>query len=117
MNKVILKIVQRKINCKITTMGFMRIGNFKAQPDKVDELLQIYQKDAIPVIKKAPGNISAFILQKNDEKNSFLACTVWETKEDAENYDKSGQASEMVSKIKHTFDGPPNLTTYETYGI
>ena len=98
-------------------MGFMRIGNFKAQPDKMDELLRIYQKEAIPIIKKAPGNVNAFILQKNDEENLFLACTVWETKEDAENYDKSGQALEMVSKIKHTFDGPPNLTTYKTYGI
>ena len=98
-------------------MGFMRIGNFKAQPDKVEELLRIYQNEAIPIIKKAPGNISAFILQKHDEKNQFLAFTAWKTKEDAENYDRSGQALEMVNKIKHTFDGPPNLTTYETYGI
>jgi heme-degrading monooxygenase HmoA len=98
-------------------MGFMRIGNFKAQPDKVDELIRIYQNEAIPIIKQAPGNIGAFILQKKDENNIFLACTVWETKEDAEIYDKSGQAIEIINKVKHTFDGPPNLTTYNTFGI
>jgi quinol monooxygenase YgiN len=98
-------------------MGFMRVGNFRAQPDKVEELLKIYQSEALPVIKMALGNVGAFILQKYDEKNCFLVCTAWKTKEDAENYDKSGKALEMVNKIKHTFDGPPNLTTYETYGL
>ena len=95
----------------------MRIGNFKAQPNKVEELLRIYQNEAIPIIKKAPGNIAAFILQNNEEKNHFMACTAWKTREDAENYDKSGKAMEMVNKIKHAFDGPPRLTTYETFGI
>jgi len=95
----------------------MRIGSFKAKADKVGELLQIYQNDAIPVIKAAPGNAGAFILQQHSDPYSLLACTVWGTKEDAENYHKSGQAAEMVNKIKHTFEGPPELLTYESYGI
>ena len=95
----------------------MRIGTFKAQPDKIDELLTIYLNEALLRIKEARGNVTAFILQKDDDKNHFLACTVWKTRKDAENYEKSGQAVEMVNKIRHAFDGPPCLTTYETYGI
>jgi heme-degrading monooxygenase HmoA len=98
-------------------MGFMRIGDFKALTDKKDELIKIYTKEAIPIIKKAPGNIGAFILQQHNKSNCFLACTAWKSQRDAENYEKSGQASEMVSKIRHTFDGPPILLTYEIFGM
>jgi len=98
-------------------MGFTRIGSFKARDGQVDELLQIYQNEAIPVIKAANGNVAAFILQQHNDPNSLMACTIWRTKEDAENYDKSGQATEMVNKIRHTFAGPPELATYESYGI
>ena len=98
-------------------MGLMRIGSFRIQPDKIEEFLKIYVGDAIPVIKSAHGNMGAFILQDNNDRNYFQACTAWKTKEDAENYDKSGVAMEMVNKVKHTFDGPPTLTTFTVYGI
>ena len=32
-------------------------------------------------------------------------------------YDASGQAAQMVAKVKHTFAGPPTLQTYDAYGI
>ena len=98
-------------------MGFMRIGSFKAQPDKVEELIWIYENEALPQIKAAPGNLNAFILQQHGDTDCFMACTAWKTKEDAENYDKSGQALEIVNKIRHTFDGPPSLLTYDIYGM
>jgi heme-degrading monooxygenase HmoA len=112
-----VSLIEKYIYLKPDYMGFMRIGTFKVQPDKVEELIRIYVNEAIPVIKAAPGNLSAFILRQHNENNSFQACTAWKTKEDAENYDKSGQAMEMVNKVRYTFAGPPALLTYEVFGL
>jgi len=98
-------------------MAFVRIGRFKAQADKIEELCRIYAEDAIPEIRAASGNISAALLQQEDAVDMFLAITVWQSRDDAELYDRSGQAQQMVGKIKHAFAGPPVLETYAAYGI
>jgi quinol monooxygenase YgiN len=98
-------------------MAFVRIGRFKAQGDKIDELCRIYEQEAIPTIRAAQGNISAALLQQEGAADAFLAITVWQNRDDAELYDCSGQAQEMVGKIRHAFAGPPVLETYAAYGI
>lgn len=98
-------------------MAFVRIGRFTAQADKIEELCRIYERDAIPAIRAAEGNISAALLQREDAADTFLAVTVWRTRDDAELYDRSGQAQQMVGKIKHAFAGPPVLETYAAYGV
>ena len=98
-------------------MTFVRIGQFKALPGTTDELRRIYETQAIPVIRQAAGNISALLLQQHQSPESFMAITIWNTQDDAEAYDKSGQALEMVNKIRFAFAGPPTLGTYEAFGM
>ena len=98
-------------------MAFVRIGQFKVLPDKTDELRVIYEKEAIPAIRAASGNVSAVLLQQCEAPDTFMAITVWRTKADAETYDKSGQAATMVNKIRYAFAGPPTLNTYDAYGV
>ncbi|UDL87724.1 antibiotic biosynthesis monooxygenase [Mesorhizobium sp. PAMC28654] len=98
-------------------MAFVRIGQFKALPDSTEQLRAIYETEAIPVIRAASGNISAVLLQQHQERTSFLTITVWSTIEDAERYDRSGQAATMVDKIRFAFAGPPSLSTYDAFGI
>jgi quinol monooxygenase YgiN len=98
-------------------MTFVRIGQFRAKRELVGELRDTYERDAIPAIRAAAGNISAALLQQHDADDEFLAITVWSTRADAEAYDASGQAAAMVAKIKHAFAGPPTLRTYDAYGI
>jgi quinol monooxygenase YgiN len=98
-------------------MAFVRVGRFQARADKIEELCRIYEQDAIPAIRTAHGNISAVLLQQDGAADMFLAITVWQSRGDAELYDRSGQAQEIVGKIKHAFAGPPTLETYAAYGI
>jgi heme-degrading monooxygenase HmoA len=55
-------------------------------------------------------------LRQHGATDTFLACTAWHTREDAERYEQSGQASQNVSRLRHTFAGPPTLSTYDGYG-
>ncbi|EPG72586.1 antibiotic biosynthesis monooxygenase [Leptospira fainei serovar Hurstbridge str. BUT 6] len=98
-------------------MAFVRIGKFKAKPERVVEICRTYEKEAIPMIRKAEGNISAALLQENSAPDSFLAITIWQTEEDAVAYEKSGLAEEMVNKIRPSFAAPPTLVTYNAFGI
>jgi quinol monooxygenase YgiN len=98
-------------------MTFVRIGQFKAMPEKTDILRSIYEGEAIPAIRAAQGNISAVLLQQHDARESFMAITVWNSAADAARYDQSGQAALMVDKIRFAFAGPPSLTTYDAFGV
>lgn len=97
-------------------MAFVRIGQFKALPDTTEQLRAIYETEAIPAIRAADGNISAVLLQQHQARDTFMAITVWSTVEDAERYDRSGQAA-MVDKIRFAFAGPPSLSTYDAFGV
>jgi len=98
-------------------MAFVRVGRFEAQPQSRDRLRVIYETEAIPVIRAAPGNISAALLQDQVAADSFLAITVWHSQADAEAHERSGQARAMVDKIRFAFAGPPTLRTYQAFGI
>jgi quinol monooxygenase YgiN len=97
-------------------MSFVRIGTFRAKPDQVDTLIAIFESDVQPAMRAAEGNVSACLLRQHGEGELFLACTAWRSREDAERYEKSGLAQENVGKLRHTFAGPPTLTTYDGYG-
>ena len=98
-------------------MAYVRIGQFTARPDHVDEVRTIYERDAIPKIRAAHGNVSAVLLQQHETTTEFLAISIWRTRADAEAYDASGQAAAMVATIRHAFAAPPVLTTYDAYGV
>ncbi|HVO02323.1 MAG TPA: antibiotic biosynthesis monooxygenase [Candidatus Cybelea sp.] len=98
-------------------MAFVRIGQFKARTGTIEEICRTYERDAIPIIRAAEGNISAVLLQQHESPDTFMAITVWQSRGDAETYERSGLAQQMVEKIRHAFAGPPTLLTYDAYGI
>ncbi|MER8632922.1 antibiotic biosynthesis monooxygenase [Mesorhizobium opportunistum] len=98
-------------------MAFVRIGQFRALPDTTEQLRAVYEAEAIPAIRAANGNVSAVLLQQHQARDTFMAITVWSTAEDAERYDRSGEAAAMVDKNRFAFSGPPSLSTYDAFGI
>ena len=92
-------------------MVFVRIGMFEAAVDKADDLLQLYESAAMPLVRSAPGNAGAFLLRERENPRRFTAITVWRAQADAEAYERSGLAARVVDTIRHAFAGPPRLIT------
>ncbi len=91
---------------------FVRLGSFEVQPGRLDELRATYYRDCVPIVKAAPGNVDAYLLESADGSNTIVACTIWQTEADAVAYDASGTAKEVVARVKPLFAGPPSLRSY-----
>jgi heme-degrading monooxygenase HmoA len=91
---------------------FVRLGSFDVVPGKIDELRAVYSRDCVPIVKAAPGNVDAYLLEPADGVGPIVACTIWGSEDAAIAYDASGTAKEVVNKVRHFFAGPPTLRSY-----
>jgi heme-degrading monooxygenase HmoA len=91
---------------------FVRLGSFDVVPGKRDELRATYNRDCVPIVRRAPGNLDAYLLEPADDGGQVVACTMWATEEAAVAYEASGTAKDVVAKVKHFFAGPPTLRAY-----
>lgn len=81
---------------------FVRIVSLKIQEGKVDEFEKLYSGVIIPALKAIEGCRYAFLTKSVSEMNEFISVTIWDKKEDADEYETSGKFQELVDKIKHT---------------
>lgn len=82
---------------------YVRIVSSKIQKDKVSEFKKIYSEEIIPALMATQGCCYAYLIESLKEEDEFVSLTIWERKEDAEKYEKSGRFGEMIDKVKHTF--------------
>jgi heme-degrading monooxygenase HmoA len=91
---------------------FIRQGSFEVIPGKLDELRQTYNRECAPIVRAARGNLDVYLLEPTEGNGPIVACTIWETEDDAIAYEASGTAKEIVAKVKGFFAGPPTLRSY-----
>jgi quinol monooxygenase YgiN len=82
---------------------YVRLVSLKLQEDKVDEFRRIYIDQIIPALNAWQGCQYAYLIESLRHRNEIISVTIWENKKDADIYEESGQFSELVDKVKHTF--------------
>ena len=91
---------------------FVRQGSFEVLPGKLDALRDTYNRDCVPIVRAALGNIDVYLLEPAGGEGPIIAVTSWQSEEHARAYDASGTAQEVVAKVKSFFAGPPTLRSY-----
>jgi heme-degrading monooxygenase HmoA len=91
---------------------FVRQGSFEVLPGKLDALRETYARECVPLVLAAPGNLDVYLLEPADGQGAVIACTIWQTEEQARAYDASGTAREVVAKVQGFFAGPPALRSF-----
>ncbi len=81
----------------------LRIVSMKIRPGKLEEFRQVYKNDIIPALRSVNGCRYAFLTEGAKEKNEVFSVTIWDSKKDAENYEKSGLFDQLKGKVEHTF--------------
>lgn len=82
---------------------YVRIFSVKLQEGKLEECRRLYREEVIPTLKTTAGCRYAYLIESLQEKNEVVSVTIWDSKEDADAYERSGRFDELVDKVKHTF--------------
>ncbi len=79
---------------------YLRITSANVQQGKVEMFDKLYKESIIPALKSVDGFKHAFLVGSTENSNELLSVTVWESKEKADAYERNGQFSYLVDKVK-----------------
>jgi heme-degrading monooxygenase HmoA len=82
---------------------YLRLFSLKIKEGMMEEFSRIYREEILPALREVKGCRFAFMTENIQEKTEALSLTIWETKQDAINYERSELFAELNDKVKHTF--------------
>ena len=90
---------------------FGRQVTMKLKPNSAPELTRIADNEIIPILRKQKGfrDETTFIAP---ERSEAVANSFWDTKDDAEAYNRSAYP-EVLKTLANVIDGTPSVKTFE----
>jgi hypothetical protein len=90
---------------------YARRVSMKLKPNSTLEFTQRLEKDVIPLLRKQSGfrDEITFVVPGGTEA---FGLSLWDTKQNADNYNRGGYA-EVTKILAKLVDGTPKLETYE----
>jgi heme-degrading monooxygenase HmoA len=86
-----------------SSLMYLRIISVIIQPNKLEQFEKIYDNDILPALRELDGCRFAFMTESSEEENTVLCVSLWESKQYADAYEKSGLFEKLKEKTKHTF--------------
>jgi heme-degrading monooxygenase HmoA len=83
---------------------YSRVVSFIVRPDTCELTREIIHEKIVPALRKQRGLVDLLILQSSSEPNQFLAITLWQTKDHAENYHRDVY-SQLAGMLEPYIDG------------
>lgn len=80
---------------------YVRIVSPKIRPGKLEEFKKVYSTEVIPALGLVKGCRYAFLTEGGNDE--LLSVTIWNSREDATEYEKSGTFERLQAKLKPTF--------------
>jgi heme-degrading monooxygenase HmoA len=84
---------------------YLRIVSMKVRPEKNQEFRAIYNQEIVPALRGVRGCRYAFLTESVRETTEWLSVTIWNSIEEAREYESKGAFRELVEKLKPTFSG------------
>jgi heme-degrading monooxygenase HmoA len=90
---------------------FTRTVEVTTKSGKAKELSNTLNDKVLPILKKQTGFVDETILVSETEPNRVLALSFWNTKEDAERYDRE-QYPAIHEMVGHLLEAEPVVRTF-----
>ena len=90
---------------------FARQVTMKLKTNSATELSRIADNDIIPILRKQKGFRDETILVA-PERSEVIANSFWDTREDAEAYNRTGYP-EVLKTLSSVIEGTPTVKTFE----
>jgi heme-degrading monooxygenase HmoA len=90
---------------------FTRVVEIHSKPGKSRDLASTITEQILPILKNQPGFIDEIILISDVEPNRILAQSFWDTREDADRYNRE-QYAEVSEILQPLIDKAPMVQTF-----
>jgi heme-degrading monooxygenase HmoA len=93
---------------------FVRMTFTKSDPASAEAVRALYYRDEIRgVLARQKGHRFHYLLESVDVPGEGVSVTAWDSREDAEAYERSGAYEELEAKFGNFYTGPERLASYE----
>jgi heme-degrading monooxygenase HmoA len=76
----------------------------------------LYYRDEVwGVLARQKGHRFHHLLESADVPGEGVSVTAWDSREDAEAYERSGAYDELAAKFRNFYTGPERLASYEVH--
>ncbi len=90
---------------------FARVVELNCKPEKIGELRTRLDQDILPVLRKQKGFVDELVLNSDQENGRVLAISLWNTRDDAERYQRETY-SKIAEQLRPAITGEPQVQTY-----
>ena len=90
---------------------FTRTVEVTSKSGKARELANIINDKALPILKKQKGFVDETVLVSDKEDNRVLSLSFWNSKEDAEKYQRD-QYPAIHEMVRHLLEAEPVIRTF-----
>jgi heme-degrading monooxygenase HmoA len=80
---------------------WVRIVSLKIRPGMREEFMRLYVEQAIPILRRVKGCRFVYLSERGDDPDVLLSVTSWNSRKDAEDYEKSGVFERLLDAQKH----------------
>ncbi len=93
---------------------YIRFVSSQIKPETVDEAIQIWREQLIPVLKGIKGYKRGY-LSGDRKSGKSVAVSIWETEADANAYYTSGKYAELIALFAQHMVVPPTQEQFEVF--
>ena len=82
---------------------YVRILSIRILPGKLEEFAGLYNELIVPRLRSVHGCRYAFLTEGIEERNEVISVTIWDKKEDADQYESDGIFDALKRRVQHTY--------------
>jgi heme-degrading monooxygenase HmoA len=90
---------------------FLRILSLHVRRGMLEEFTSLYREEIIPGLRRVTGCRFAFLTGQKNDSHELISVTIWNSKSDAEEYEKDGEFAVLNERVGHTLE---NSTRWKT---
>ncbi len=90
---------------------FTRLVELQCKPGKTHELSSLVQEKVIPILRRQSGFVDLVTLSSEHEPNRVIAMSFWNSREDADRYQRN-EYQKITESMQHLIQQQPTVKTY-----
>ena len=92
---------------------FTRVVELTTQPGKIEQLSDAINDKVLAILKRQKGFVDEMVLV-SEKDNRALGISFWNSKEDAEQYHRTGY-QKVQEIVRPLLEGEPTIRTFEVH--